>query len=77
MIKILFVCHGNICRSPMGQYVLQDMVNKAGLAEQFHLFPNLCIDHRKGPGAVAHDMIAAILGIVVNTVTGCLHLFLR
>ena len=26
MKKILFVCHGNICRSPMGQYVLQDMV---------------------------------------------------
>ncbi|HAL87958.1 MAG TPA: hypothetical protein DCO69_02295, partial [Clostridiales bacterium] len=26
MTKILFVCHGNICRSPMGQYILQDMV---------------------------------------------------
>ena len=37
MVKILFVCHGNICRSPMGQYVLQDMVNKAGLSEQFHI----------------------------------------
>ena len=37
MIKILFVCHGNICRSPMGQYVLQDMVNKAGLADQFQI----------------------------------------
>ena len=37
MTKILFVCHGNICRSPMGQYVLQDMVNKAGLADQFQI----------------------------------------
>ena len=37
MHKVLFVCHGNICRSPMGQYVLQDMVNKAGLSEQFHI----------------------------------------
>ena len=35
MIKILFVCHGNICRSPMAQFVFQDMVNKRGLAEQF------------------------------------------
>ena len=35
MTKILFVCHGNICRSPMAQYVLQDMVNKAGLTAQF------------------------------------------
>ena len=31
MIKILFVCHGNICRSPMGEFVLKDMVKKAGL----------------------------------------------
>ena len=37
MHKVLFVCHGNICRSPMGQYVLQDMVNKAGLADRFQI----------------------------------------
>ena len=37
MIKILFVCHGNICRSPMAQYVMQDMVDKAGLADCFHI----------------------------------------
>ncbi len=35
MIKILFVCHGNICRSPMAQFVFQDMVNKRGLADHF------------------------------------------
>jgi len=35
MLKILFVCHGNICRSVMAQYVFQDMVNKRGLAEKF------------------------------------------
>ena len=37
MIKILFVCHGNICRSPMGEYVLKDMVKKAGLADLFEI----------------------------------------
>lgn len=37
MIKILFVCHGNICRSTMAQFVFQDMVNKRGLAEQFYI----------------------------------------
>ena len=37
MVKILFVCHGNICRSPMAQYVLQDMVNKAGRAAEFKI----------------------------------------
>ena len=30
MIKILFVCHGNICRSPMAEFVLKDMAKKAG-----------------------------------------------
>ena len=37
MIKILFVCHGNICRSPMGEFVLKDMVKKAGLADRFEI----------------------------------------
>ena len=37
MIKILFVCHGNICRSPMAEFVFRDVVNKAGLGSQFHI----------------------------------------
>ena len=37
MVKVLFVCHGNICRSPMGEYVLKDMVRRAGLAERFEI----------------------------------------
>lgn len=37
MRKVLFVCHGNICRSPLGEYVLKDMVRKAGLEEQFRI----------------------------------------
>ena len=37
MIKVLFVCHGNICRSPMAEFVLKDMVKKAGAAERFHI----------------------------------------
>ena len=28
MIKVLFVCHGNICRSPMAQYIFQNMIDK-------------------------------------------------
>ena len=37
MIKILFVCHGNICRSPMAEFVMKDLVRKAGLESQFHI----------------------------------------
>ena len=35
MIKILFVCHGNICRSPMAEFVMKDLVRKAGLADDY------------------------------------------
>ena len=35
MIKILFVCHGNICRSPMAEFVMKDLVAKKGIAERF------------------------------------------
>ena len=37
MHKVLFVCHGNICRSPMAEFVLKDMVKKAGLADKFEI----------------------------------------
>lgn len=37
MIRILFVCHGNICRSPMAEYVMKDLVEHAGLAEAFYI----------------------------------------
>ena len=33
MIKILFICHGNICRSPMAEYILKDMAQKRGLKD--------------------------------------------
>ena len=35
VIKILFVCHGNICRSTMAQYVMQDLIEKNGLSDSF------------------------------------------
>lgn len=37
MIKVLFICHGNICRSPMAEFVFRDMVQKRGLSGQFHI----------------------------------------
>lgn len=37
MIKVLFICHGNICRSPMAEYVMKDLVKKSNLSDQFHI----------------------------------------
>ena len=37
MIKVLFVCHGNICRSPMAEFVMKDIVKKRGIAEKFEI----------------------------------------
>jgi protein-tyrosine phosphatase len=37
MKRILFVCHGNICRSPMAEFVMKDLVEKSGVAEDFYI----------------------------------------
>ena len=37
MVKILFVCHGNICRSPMAEFVMKDLVKKAGISDRVHV----------------------------------------
>lgn len=37
MIKILFVCHGNICRSPMAEFIMKYLVEQRGLTDQFHI----------------------------------------
>lgn len=37
MIKILFVCHGNICRSPMAEFVFRHMVKERGMGDKFHI----------------------------------------
>ena len=35
MIRVLFICHGNICRSPMAEFVMKDLVKKRGLEDHF------------------------------------------
>ncbi len=37
MIKIMFVCHGNICRSPMAEFILKDMCKKKGIENEFFI----------------------------------------
>lgn len=37
MVRILFICHGNICRSPMAEFVMKDLVKQTGLEDQFQI----------------------------------------
>ena len=37
MIKVLFICHGNICRSPMAEFICKDYVKELGISQQFHI----------------------------------------
>ena len=37
MIKVLFICHGNICRSPMAEFVMKKLVSDAGLTARFQI----------------------------------------
>jgi protein-tyrosine phosphatase len=37
MTRLLFVCHGNICRSPMAEFIMKDLVSKRGLSDSFHI----------------------------------------
>lgn len=37
MTKILFICHGNICRSPMAEFILKDMARRAGVGQNFEV----------------------------------------
>ncbi len=36
-IKVLFICHGNICRSPMAEFMMKDLVERNGIADEFYI----------------------------------------
>ena len=37
MTKVLFICHGNICRSPMAEFIFRDLAQKAGVSDQLEI----------------------------------------
>ena len=48
MVKILFICHGNICRSPMAEFVMKKLVKEAGLEEDFYIESAACTREELG-----------------------------
>lgn len=49
-MKIIFVCLGNICRSPMAEFVMKDMVERAGISDQFEIISRATSDEEEGNG---------------------------
>ncbi len=59
MIKILFVCHGNICRSPMAEFIMKYLVDQRGLSTDFHIAS--AATSTEEIGSCVHHGTAAIL----------------
>lgn len=59
MIKVLFVCHGNICRSPMAEFLFKDLVKKSHLENNFYI--ESCATSDEAEGCRVHSGTAKIL----------------
>ncbi len=58
-IKVLFICHGNICRSPLAEFLFRDMAAKAGVGDRFYIAS--AATHKDQLGNPPHPAIVRIL----------------
>ncbi len=63
MIRVLFICWGNICRSPMAEFIMKDLVKKAGVADRFEIASGATSDEEiwKGRGNPVYPPAQRIL----------------
>ena len=71
MIKVLFVCHGNVCRSPMAEFVLKDMMAKRGIAEQFEIASAATSTEELGNGVHHGTRTARWIQLVPSVLSEC------
>ncbi|MCR4906267.1 MAG: low molecular weight phosphotyrosine protein phosphatase [Clostridiales bacterium] len=55
-IRILFVCWGNICRSPMAEFIMKDLVRRAGVEEDFEIASAATSDEEIGPNGIGNPV---------------------
>ena len=48
MIKIMFICHGNICRSPMAEFIMKNLIKKKNLDNYFYITSNATSNEEYG-----------------------------
>ena len=56
MIKIMFVCHGNICRSPMAEFIFKDLAKKKGIADHFLVASSATSRKKFGTGSAIRSI---------------------
>lgn len=72
MVKIMFVCHGNICRSPMAEFVFKDMVQKAGRGDEF-VIRSSAVSDEEIYGGVGNPVYPPVAAILKAKGIDCLH----
>ena len=60
-MRILFICHGNICRSPMAEYIMKELVKREDVADDWEIESAIRCIRRRGASCLSRESRAAIM----------------